>query len=157
MSLVEACQQHFLKFYLPCDILLKTDRASMYSSLEVRAPYLSSAVDQDALSLPHAALYRLNTGKRILRSVAQRYLPPATIDRRKHGFALPVSSLVRGDLRDLVERVLLDNSNPIYAYLHRSKVLEYWDQHVSEKRDQGKKLWALFMLASYFDRQFRGT
>jgi asparagine synthase (glutamine-hydrolysing) len=81
-------------------------------------------------------------------------LPRTTIDRRKHGFALPVSSLIRDDLRGLVETVLLDHSNPIYAYLHRSKVLEYWDQHISEKRDHGKKLWALFMLASFFNCQF---
>ena len=154
VSLFESCQQHFLNFYLPFDILRKTDRASMYNSLEVRAPYLSSAVAQYALSLPHAALYRRNTGKRILRSVAQRYLPRTTIGRRKHGFALPVSSLIRDDLRGLVETVLLDHSNPMYAYLHRSKVLEYWDQHISEKKDQGKKLWALFMLASFFNRQF---
>ena len=149
-SLLESCQQHFLNYYLPNDILQKTDCASMYNSLEVRTPFLSSSVANYALSLPHSALFRRTTGKRILRSVAKSYLPTTTIERRKHGFALPVSSMIRGELRDIVESVLLDSGNSIYEHLHRSKVREYWDEHTSEKRDHGKKIWALFMLATFF-------
>ncbi len=151
-SLLETCKQHFLKVYLPYDILRKTDRASMYNSLEVRAPYLSSEVAQYALSLPNSVLYRGNTGKRILRSVAKKYLPDKTISRRKHGFALPVSALILADLRELVEAVLLDSGNPIYELLDRSRVQECWNQHISRKADQGKKLWALFMLASFLKK-----
>lgn len=156
-SLIESCQRHFLNFYLPDDILLKTDRASMYNSLEVRTPFLSSAVANYALSLPHSALFRRTTGKRILRSVAETYLPMTTIARRKHGFALPVSALIRGDLRDTVEAILLDPGSHIYEHLHRARVQEYWDQHTSAKRDHGKKLWALFMLATFFRNTFQAS
>jgi len=149
-TLAESLQQHFLRHYLPNDILQKTDRASMYNSLEVRTPFLSSAVVNYSLSLPHAMLFRERIGKRILRSVAESYLPMATINRRKHGFALPVSSLIRGSLRDIVEPALLDSANPMYEYLHQGKVLDYWRQHSSLKRDYGKKIWTLFMLAMFF-------
>ncbi len=155
LSVAENCQRHFLSFYLPDNILQKTDRASMYNSLEVRAPFLSSNVANYALSLPHSALLRGTTGKRILRSVAESYLPATIIARRKHGFALPVSTLVKGDLRDTVETVLMDSENPIYEHLHRSRVKEYWDQHTSGKRDYGKKIWALFMLAAFSRNVFQ--
>jgi asparagine synthase (glutamine-hydrolysing) len=127
----------------------------MYSSLEVRAPFLSSNVANYALSLPHSALLRGTTGKRILRFVAESYLPATIIARRKHGFALPVSTLLKGDLRDTVETVLMDSENPIYEHLHRSRVKEYWDQHTSGKRDYGKKIWALFMLAAFSRNVFQ--
>ena len=154
-SVAAACQQHFLSYYLPDNILQKTDRASMYNSLEVRAPFLSTAVANYALSLPHSALLRGTTGKRILRSVAQAYLPASIISRRKHGFALPVSSLIRTDLREAVESTLLDAANPVYEHLRRGKVERLWDDHTSGKRDCGKKIWALFMLAAFFRNTFQ--
>ncbi len=154
-SLFESCQQHFLNCYLPYNILQKTDRAAMYTSLEVRAPFLSSAVADFALSLPHSSLYKGHSGKQILRSVAKNYVPAATIARKKHGFPLPVASLIRGDLRDIVETILLDRGNPMYEFLRAEKVQSYWSQHVSKKADHGKKLWALFMLAAFFKNTFR--
>lgn len=146
----EICQRHFLEYYLPDDILNKTDRASMASSLEVRAPFLSSDVANFALSLPHSLLYRGQTGKQILRSVSRKFLPEQTISRPKHGFAMPVSALVRGALRDEVEPIILDRSNTMYEHLDFSRVNEMWRRHVSGKRDYGKKIWALFMLANFF-------
>jgi asparagine synthase (glutamine-hydrolysing) len=153
-SLFGSCQQHFLNCYLPYNILQKTDRASMYTSLEVRAPFLSSAVANYALSLPHSSLYEGRSGKKILRSIAQSYVPATTIARKKHGFALPVASLIRGDLRDIIETTLLEPTNPMYELLHWKKVQHYWALHISEKADNGKKLWALFMLAAFFKNTF---
>lgn len=149
-SLFESCQQHFLNSYLPNNILKKVDRASMYSSLEVRAPFLSSAVADFALSLPHSCLYKGQTGKQILRSVARQYLPTTVMKRKKHGFPLPVTALIRGDLRDIVETTLLAPDNPMYEFIRQDEVQRYWLQHTSHKADHGKKLWALFMLAAFF-------
>jgi asparagine synthase (glutamine-hydrolysing) len=156
-SLFGPCQQHFLNCYLPDNILQKTDRAAMYSSLEVRAPFLSTAVANFTLSLPHSSLYKGRSGKQILRSVAKNYVPAATIARKKHGFALPVASLIRGDLRDIVETTLLDRGNPMYEFLRAEQVQLYWTQHLSKKADHGKKLWALFMLAAFFRNTFRSS
>ncbi len=154
VSLVEHCQRHFIKAYLADDILQKMDRASMYVSLEVRSPYLSVPVADYALTLPIDALFRGLTGKRVLRRLGRDYLPPQIITRRKHGFALPVSALLRSDLRDLADATLLDSSNAMYEHVSFETVSELWTQHCDKKRDYGKSLWALLMMAAFFRNQF---
>lgn len=151
---LQQCQRHFLESYLAGDILQKIDRASMHVSLEVRSPFLSNAVSEFALSLPVEASFQGMTGKRILRSVAANYLSDETVNRRKHGFPLPVSDLLRGDLRDLAESVLLDAANPMYEHVRQTVVREIWQQHVERRRDHGKSLWTLLWLAAFFRNQF---
>ena len=150
LSLLEQCQRQFIESYLAGDILQKVDRASMYSSLEVRSPFLSAAVSEFALSLPVELSFAAGQGKRILRDVAQRYLPEQTISRKKHGFALPVAALLRSDLRDLAEPILLDTSNSMYEHLDFATVNSLWVEHTSNKRNYGKSLWALLMMAAFF-------
>jgi asparagine synthase (glutamine-hydrolysing) len=150
LSLLEQCQRQFIESYLAGNILQKVDRASMYSSLEVRSPFLSAAVSEFALSLPVELSFAAGQGKRILRDVAQRYLPEQTISRKKHGFALPVAALLRSDLRDLAEPILLDTSNSMYEHLDFATVNSLWVEHTSNKRNHGKSLWALLMMAAFF-------
>jgi asparagine synthase (glutamine-hydrolysing) len=154
LSLLEQCQRQFIESYLAGDILQKMDRASMNVSLEVRSPFLAAAVSEFALSLPVEASFQGVTGKRILRTVAESYLGSATINRRKHGFALPVASLLRGDLRELSEAILLDASNPMYEHISRQGVRDVWQQHVAQRRDHGKSLWTLLWLAAFFRNHF---
>jgi len=154
LPLMDQCQRHFIDAYLANDILQKIDRASMYVSLEVRSPYLSNAVADHALSLPVRAMFRGMTGKRILRSLARDYLPRQVITRRKHGFGLPVSALLKSDLQELAATILLDSSNSMYQYLEFETVRTWWTEHCSEKRDRGKALWSLLMLAAFFRNQF---
>jgi asparagine synthase (glutamine-hydrolysing) len=153
-SVFEQWRLHFLYFYLAYDILLKTDRASMYNSLEVRSPFLAADVARFALTLPQRLLFRGGKGKYLLRRVADTYLPRDTVRRRKHGFAMPVASMLRDDFRDTVVPLLLDRSNPIFEYLQFSEVRRRWDEHASKQRDHGKALWALFMLAVFYRRHF---
>jgi asparagine synthase (glutamine-hydrolysing) len=150
----EQCQRHFLTNYLPQDILQKIDRASMYNSLEVRSPFLSSQVVEYALTLPYSALFSGYAGKRLLRRVAGSYLSEETISRKKHGFPLPVSILIKGDLRDIVESTLINKSNPMYEYINFESVDAFWSQHMSGRRNFGKPIWALFMLAAFFRNLF---
>ena len=127
----------------------------MYNSLEVRSPFLSSQVVDYALTLPYSSLFRGYTGKRILRRVAGSYLSEETISRKKHGFPLPVSILIKGDLRELVEATLINKSNPIYEYVNFESVDAYWSQHMSGQRNFGKPIWALFMMAAFFKNHFQ--
>ncbi|NIL94513.1 MAG: asparagine synthase (glutamine-hydrolyzing) [Woeseiaceae bacterium] len=155
LPVIEEFQQHFIDRYLAGDILQKMDRASMAVSLEVRSPYLANAVSDFALSLPVDALLRGATGKRILRDVARSYLPDEIIDRRKHGFALPVSALLRSDLRDVAEATLLDSSNRMYELVSHGVVQNWWSEHLSGDRDNGKALLALLMMAAFFRNHFQ--
>jgi asparagine synthase (glutamine-hydrolysing) len=150
LSLLGGCQRHFIQAYLAHDILTKMDRASMYASLEVRSPFLSNAVSDMALSLPFDLLLRGGQGKYILRRAARDYLPEETISRKKHGFALPVSALLRSDLRDVAGSILLDSANAMYGLIDHDVVRTLWKQHVDSGRDNGKSLWALVMLAAFF-------
>jgi asparagine synthase (glutamine-hydrolysing) len=106
------------------------------------------------LTLPQRLLFRGGKGKYLLRRVADTYLPRDTVRRRKHGFAMPVASMLRDDFRDTVVPLLLDRSNPIFEYLQFSEVRRRWDEHASKQRDHGKALWALFMLAVFYRRHF---
>ncbi len=153
IPLLDQCQQHFIEAYLAHDILTKMDRASMTVSLEVRSPFLSNDVADIALRLPHEMLLQGRDGKQVLRRIAANYLPDTTIERKKHGFALPVSALLRGDLRDLAAGILLDPSNPMYAHVDHATVDDWWRAHVDRGKDHGKRLWALLMLAAFFRNQ----
>ena len=152
-SLLDQCQQHFIGAYLAHDILTKMDRASMYVSLEVRSPFLANDVADTALGLPHELLLRRRKGKLILRQLAARYLPEMPIARKKHGFALPVSALLRGDLKDLASGILFDAANPMYEHVNRETVDAWWRAHVDGGKDHGKRLWALLMLAAFCRNQ----
>ena len=103
----------FLRTYLPEDILAKTDRASMFNSLEVRAPFLDRRVVEFAAALP--TRFKIAGGRRkvILKTLAKRYLPAAIVDRKKHGFAVPIGSLMRDLFRE--DRVLANLRGELYA------------------------------------------
>src|SRR5260370_37448641 len=89
-----------LMAYLPDDILVKVDRASMGVSLESRAPYLDHTVVEFAWSLPLTAKVNGRVGKRILRNLLSRYVPPALFHRPNMGFGIPLDSWLRGPLPD---------------------------------------------------------
>jgi asparagine synthase (glutamine-hydrolysing) len=136
----------FLLTYLPDDILMKTDRAAMFNSLEVRAPFLHRPLAAYAAALPVTLKHRRGVSKHILKQVARRYLPDAIIDRRKHGFAVPIGPLLRGIFRDRVRDTLLSRDNPVSHWFDRQQIETLLSAHLSGRRDHGKPLWALFML-----------
>jgi asparagine synthase (glutamine-hydrolysing) len=143
---VDRMQRLFTAFYLPDDILTKVDRASMYNSLEVRAPYLARDIASFAFALPEK--WRVNgyTTKYLLRKLSTRYLPDDVVRRRKHGFAIPVSGLIRGSLRDRVCDVLLDRSNPIAGLFQEAEVERLLSAHLDQREDHRKRLWSLYCL-----------
>lgn len=139
-------QELFYKTYLPDDILFKVDRASMFNSLEVRSPFLSKNFAELAISCPSSDKLRGFTTKWALKKIASDYLPEETVNRKKHGFALPISDLLRGILKQPVFEILSDKHNPIYEWIKYKEVLKYWNAHQSGKFDYGKKIWTLYSL-----------
>jgi len=139
-------QRLFTAIYLPDDILTKVDRASMYNSLEVRAPYLACEIAEFAFSLP--ASWQLDgfTTKYLLRRLAARYLPDDLVRRGKHGFALPVAGMLRGALRARVSDVLLDRENPLAGLFNRAEIERLLAAHMSGRHDHRKRLWSLYAL-----------
>ena len=99
-----------LKTWLPDDLLVKVDRMTMAHAVEARVPYLDYKVVEMAMRLPSRLKLRAGAGKVIMRRMARGILPPATVRRRKTGFAVPISRWAHGALRDFVEEVLSPES-----------------------------------------------
>jgi asparagine synthase (glutamine-hydrolysing) len=136
----------FTVTYLPHDILTKVDRASMYNSLEVRAPFLARGFADHALSLAVGDKLRGGEKKYLLKRLARRHLPASIVDRPKHGFALPLAEELRHRLQSRVEAILFDRGNPLLGYFARPALERAWREHQSGARDHHRKLWAIAVL-----------
>ena len=134
--------------YLPDDILVKVDRASMASSLEVRAPLLDVRVAAFAWSLPLAWKSNRSEGKQILKRLAYRYLSPDLLDRPKMGFGIPLGPWLRTNLRPWAED-LLDRAGLEAEGLAPAPILQAWREHVEGSRNWEARLWSLLMFLSW--------
>ena len=150
---VERLAYQFLTTYLPEDILTKTDRASMFNSLEVRAPFLSRDLAEYACGLPTGLKLRRGVKKYILKQLACRHLPERIAYRKKHGFAVPIGSLIRTLFWTQCRDVLMSTGNPVAAWYRRDAIEALLSEHASGRIDHGKKLWALYVLFSVAGRQ----
>jgi asparagine synthase (glutamine-hydrolysing) len=135
-----------LMCYLPDDILVKVDIASMANSLEVRSPFLDHEVVQFAASLPPEMKRRGLTTKYILKKTLERLLPQEIIHRPKHGFRIPISDWLRGELRGPVREVLLDPAALARGYFRPEQVERLIREHETGQIDHGTRLWELLNL-----------
>jgi asparagine synthase (glutamine-hydrolysing) len=140
-----------LNLYLPDDILVKVDRASMSAGLEVRVPMLDHRVSEFAATLPDGFLLG-GKGKRILRHLLAKKIPEALVERPKKGFGVPLAEWLRGPLREWVEDLLAEESLRKRGLFDPEKVRTVWHQHLSGKADRKYDLWNVLMLQAWLDR-----
>lgn len=139
------------KTYLPDDILAKVDRASMANSLEVRCPLLDHRVVEYAALLPSSLKLAGTQTKLIFKEAIRGLLPDEIIDRKKMGFAVPVGSWLRSELRPLVSKYVLDTT--AHHDLFSSDVVgKWWSEHQSGMRDRTTELWGLLVFNLWFER-----
>jgi asparagine synthase (glutamine-hydrolysing) len=152
-ELVEQMMYVDLLSYLPDDILCKVDRAAMAVSLETRVPFLDHRIVEFAWTLPMQ--YRLDGtgGKRILRELLKRHLPPEVHARPKMGFGVPIQAWLRGPLRDWCESLIEETRLKNEGYLNPGPIRQAWDEHQSGRRDRGYELWDILMFQSWLDHQ----
>jgi|TARA_A100001391_G_scaffold27780_4_gene14992 asparagine synthase (glutamine-hydrolysing) len=131
------------------DVLVKVDRASMASSLEVRAPFLDPGVYAAAWQLPLDMRVRNGEGKWALRQVLYKYVPREMIERPKMGFAVPLDAWLRGPLREWAEDLLSSSSLADLPMLNAGRVRRLWRAHLEGRRHYAQQLWAVLQVLAW--------
>lgn len=136
------------KMYLPDDVLVKTDRASMAASIEVRTPFLNAELAQFAWSLPFdetdPARHDL---KSVLKDLLARHLPREDFERPKQGFDAPIRQWLRGDLKGWGEDLVMAPSPRARDHLDMNRIQARWAAHQKGVNMEGDLWPALVMLA----------
>jgi len=132
--------------YLPGDLLVKVDIATMANSLEGRSPFLDHDLVEFAASLPSDFKLRRGQGKYLLRKAAADLLPSPILTRPKMGFGVPISRWFRGELRPFLNDVLLSPAAAARPFFKRESVESLVRRHLSGAEDHSPRLWALLML-----------
>jgi asparagine synthase (glutamine-hydrolysing) len=145
-----------LKTYLPGDILVKVDRASMANSLEVRVPLLDHTLVEWAARLPPTLKLNGREGKYLLKKALEPHVPHDILYRPKQGFAVPLSAWFRGPLRQRVRDTLLGPTLRETGLFDIRFIEALVDRHQSGTFDHSAELWSLSMFEAFLrnaDRQ----
>ncbi|HEY0050976.1 MAG TPA: asparagine synthase (glutamine-hydrolyzing) [Pyrinomonadaceae bacterium] len=136
--------------YLPNDLLVKVDIASMANSLEARSPFLDHKVIEFAASLPEKIKVRGTETKYLLKKAASRVVPPEVLYRRKMGFGIPVGYWLRNEMKDFMFEILLSEKSFNRGLFKPEIIKKLVAQHVAEKQNHTYPLWTLLMLELWF-------
>jgi asparagine synthase (glutamine-hydrolysing) len=151
-GIVDATLLNDLMTYLPNDLLVKVDIASMANSLEARSPFLDHKVIEFAASLPESLKMRRLETKSLLKKVAERLVPREVIYRRKMGFGVPVGKWFRGEMKSFVSDILLSDRALNRGIIRPEELRRYVLEHTTGERDHQFQIWTLLMLELWFQR-----
>ena len=133
------------EYYLPGDLLIKSDMATMAHGIELRSPLLDIKLIEWVNSLPSIFKIKGNIGKFILKDIAAELVPNKLINRPKMGFAIPRSSWIRNELWEISNDLLTDNSALNRGWFNQKEVVKTLKLHKSGK-DYDSVIWPMLML-----------
>jgi asparagine synthase (glutamine-hydrolysing) len=152
---MSAADERLLQYqatYLPEDILFKVDRASMASSLEVRAPFLDAELVDWLAAMPYQYKFQAGVGKLLLKKAMQGRIPESIMQRPKKGFGIPVAAWLRGPLRGWMTDLLADSRIRSQGLFRPEFVNRLVDEHLRGVKDHRKPLWTLLIFQMWYDR-----
>ncbi len=138
--------------YLPEDLLVKADRCSMAHGLELRSPFLDTALMELAAGVTDRQRLRRGRLKALLKDAFADVLPAPIRDRRKMGFGVPLPTWLRGAWRPLVEERLLHPEAKVLGWLRPEPLRRMAEEHWTGRHDHGHALWALLTLEGWLGR-----
>lgn len=142
----------YARLYLLDGVLVKVDRASMNTALEVRSPFLDTALVELAMSLPAGLNLKDKTTKHLMRKVLADRLPPEILGLPKKGFGVPVAAWLRNELRPLLEHHLSAERLSRQGLFRPEAVRQLVDAHMSMKRNCRKELFSLLIFQLWYER-----
>lgn len=141
-----------LKTYLPDDILVKVDRASMAASLEARVPILDHRVVEFAASLPNSMKIRDGKGKWLLKELMYRHVPRELVDRPKMGFGVPVQQWLGRELKPWCDDLLSPETIRRQGFLDAGEVSRMWRNYQAGQTFYCHRLWDVLMFQAWVER-----
>jgi len=132
--------------YLPDDLLVKMDRATMAHSLEARSPFLDHVFMEFVAQMPAAFKLSRGQGKRLLKTALRGIIPDSVLDRPKMGFSVPLAAWFRNDLRELSHDLLLSPRSMQRGYFDPKSVAALLRDHYEERANHAAGLWDLLVL-----------
>jgi asparagine synthase (glutamine-hydrolysing) len=138
-----------IESYLPGDLLVKVDIATMAHSVEARSPFLDHHLLEFAARLPADLKLRGRSGKHILKTAMRGIVPDAILDRPKMGFGVPLKHWFRGELEALPRELLLDPGARCREYLDGAGIEQLLDEHTSGRFDHSLRIWTLIQLETW--------
>lgn len=149
LSNVERMMYYDSLMYLPDDVLVKVDRASMGVSLETRTPFLDHRVVELAWKLPFEMKIRSNVNKWCLRQLLYKRVPKELIERPKMGFGVPIEEWLRGPLREWTEHLLDEGKMKNSGFFNTLDIQKKWRQHLSGEYNWSSCLWNILVFEAW--------
>lgn len=149
-NLVEQLLYVDINSYLPEDLLVKMDIATMANSLEARVPFLDHKFMELVGEIPIHLKLRGTESKFILKKVFKDFLPGDILKRKKMGFGVPVSKWFRNELKEYIYEVLLDPKTLNRGYFKREGIERLLNDHIGLRYDHSARIWALLFLEIWF-------
>ena len=152
ISITDNLLESSLKTRLLNDYLVKIDRASMMNSLEVRSPFLDHKLSEKAAQIPSSYLLHNGITKFLTKRIAKKYIDPEIFDRKKQGFGIPLKEWLRKDLYEDVKDVIYNFKLVDKGIVNKEYIVNIFKQHKRRRADHTNKIWALFCLESWLDK-----
>ena len=147
ISLIEKFMIFDFKNYLSNDILVKTDRASMFNGMELRAPFLDQRIIELSKQIPIDKKINKSKTKIILKKILSKYLPEEIINHKKKGFDVPLAKWLKGELKDWANDI--HDSSVGYEIPNQQKYDIFFHDQMNKNRDFSEHLWPYLMLKNW--------